>query len=419
MPHPSTQAVSSMTIKLAIKKLEVDLTDHCNLRCNGCDHASNILPPKFHDVERILGDLTRVAQFVRFDELLVAGGEPLLHPGLIDLLEGIRRLDPSFHIVLITNGLLLHRAPERLWELIDGLWISVYPGVKRQENVSSSLAELAAKHNVWVWQKETATFVQTLLDRENTHKEWVDFIYKSCMRAHVLDCHLVREGRYYKCTPSAFMAERLQLRGCSVENQKEDGVAIHDNPHLGEDLARLLQSHTPLKACTWCLGSIGRQMEHRQMTRDEAETCREPFGEPPGEVIDAVHPLLRDDIQKALQKPRKFINAGAFLVRCYALVRGSKGFRQWEALRILNKGKVFQVPTFRLETSSAPDSAAERRALAAKGVMSDEMILSALRFALRHGAFLLKLSEMFPGMLAPRAKKRRGRRRGFFRWIKR
>ena len=46
-----------------------------------------------------------------------------------------------------------------------------------------------------------------------------------------------------------------------------DGIPIHGNPHLGAEIEARVKSKEPLKACTYCLGSSGPMIPHRQMNR--------------------------------------------------------------------------------------------------------------------------------------------------------
>jgi len=110
--------------------IEFNLTEHCNLRCAHCDHASSILPKEFADVESFTRDIEVLSAVLHAGEFKFAGGEPLLHPQLLDFLRAAKKIKIADRLVLLTNGVLLHKAPDELWSLIDGMWISIYPGIK-------------------------------------------------------------------------------------------------------------------------------------------------------------------------------------------------------------------------------------------------------------------------------------------------
>ena len=115
--------------KLRRFSVEYNLTEHCNLSCYLCDHASPLLPKKFAVVEEFVRDLEALSQVFHSTQLRIVGGEPTLHPELLRFLSEARRIGIADNIVLLTNGVQLHRMPVELWGLINDLWISVYPGV--------------------------------------------------------------------------------------------------------------------------------------------------------------------------------------------------------------------------------------------------------------------------------------------------
>ena len=118
--------------KIHRRSVEYNLTEHCNLRCRGCGHASPLLPEKFASLAAFRADLEALAEAFHSDELRIVGGEPLLHPQLLDFLREARRINVADRIVLYTNGVLLYKASVELWQLVDEIYLSVYPGVRRR-----------------------------------------------------------------------------------------------------------------------------------------------------------------------------------------------------------------------------------------------------------------------------------------------
>src|SRR5204863_5734831 len=79
-------------------------------------------------------------------------------------------------------------------------------------------------------------------------------------------CNTVHDGRFYKCAPAPFMGARLALQGIDFDN-RQDGIALHDNPTLAKDIARYLNASAPLAACSYCLGTSGPLVPHHQLDR--------------------------------------------------------------------------------------------------------------------------------------------------------
>lgn len=247
--------------------IEFNLTEHCNLSCTHCDQASPLLPMKFADLDSFTRDMEVLSTVLQAGELKLAGGEPLQHPQLLDFLRVAKDVGIANRLVIITNGVLLHKAPEELWDLIDGMWISIYPGVKFRFEWDW-IQQMADEHQVWIWRKETPEFSERLLVEEIQNEEFVKMVFQNCELAHLESCHTIHEGRYYMCAPSVYMEPRLALRGNDFKNREADGVAIHDNPNLYEDLDNLIRrQEEPLEACRFCLGSWARNTANVQLTR--------------------------------------------------------------------------------------------------------------------------------------------------------
>ncbi len=100
--------------------LRISLTDRCNLRCPYCMPKEVFGPDyvflkksqwlRFEELDQL------VAAFVRLGvrKLRLTGGEPLLRPGLVKYIEGLRRFPEIEDVALTTNAL-------RLAEKVDEL----------------------------------------------------------------------------------------------------------------------------------------------------------------------------------------------------------------------------------------------------------------------------------------------------------
>lgn len=98
----------------------LNIVDHCNLRCKGCDHFACIAEPYVVPYETIHSDLKRMAELFHGDYIMkiaVMGGEPLLHPELTGILRDVRENFPHTTIRLTTNGLLLLKQGEEFWRV--------------------------------------------------------------------------------------------------------------------------------------------------------------------------------------------------------------------------------------------------------------------------------------------------------------
>ena len=256
--------------KLWRPAIEFNLTEHCNLRCEHCDHASPMMPTSFADFASFSRDIEVLSAVLHAGELKFLGGEPVLHPGLLDFLRQAKVAGIANRLIVVTNGVLLHKAPEELWELIDGLWISIYPGIKLRFEWEW-LQSIIDKYQIFVWRKETPDFAERSLISPLGNDSLVQMVYDNCDLAHLFSCNTIHDGRYYLCSPSVWSERRLGMHGISFTNLAEDSVSIHDCGDLWASLSELITKKDPLKACRFCLGSWARRVPNRQLTRKGLE----------------------------------------------------------------------------------------------------------------------------------------------------
>ena len=92
--------------------LRVSLTDRCNLRCSYCMPEEGLawLPKQTvltdDEVVRLVGV---AVQQLGVTEIRFTGGEPLLRPGLVDIVSRAAQLHPRPQLSLTTNGIGLAR----------------------------------------------------------------------------------------------------------------------------------------------------------------------------------------------------------------------------------------------------------------------------------------------------------------------
>lgn len=95
-------------------KINLHVLESCNFKCRQCFSkfgTEKLLPVK--DWEKIVDNCIAGADVTEFN---IAGGEPMLYPGLVELVQYIR--DKGVKVSLITNG-----------SLMDEEWIKNYAGM--------------------------------------------------------------------------------------------------------------------------------------------------------------------------------------------------------------------------------------------------------------------------------------------------
>jgi len=136
------------------RSLRLSVTDRCNLRCRYCMPAEGMhwLPR-----EELLSDdeivrLVRLFAARGMSEIRITGGEPLVRPGLPDLISRITAVDGVREIAMTSNGVLLAEAIDdlvaaglrRVNVSIDSLDPDRFARITRRRDLDRALAGLAA-----------------------------------------------------------------------------------------------------------------------------------------------------------------------------------------------------------------------------------------------------------------------------------
>ncbi|HVF20137.1 MAG TPA: GTP 3',8-cyclase MoaA [Mycobacteriales bacterium] len=138
----------------AATDLRVSLTDRCTLRCTYCMPAEGMAwTPR----EELLTDdelvrLVGIATDLGVREVRLTGGEPLLRPGVADLVRRLRATAPDLSLSLTTNGLaladlavpLFDAGLERVNVSLDTLRPERFRALTRREGLDRVLAGLVA-----------------------------------------------------------------------------------------------------------------------------------------------------------------------------------------------------------------------------------------------------------------------------------
>lgn len=117
--------------------LFIILTTKCNLNCYGCDMFCSIDQPNifYIDINQLQQNLLILKkQQISLKNIILTGGEPLLHQDLIKICKLIRDIFLDLPIEIFTNGLLINRFNNQelqdLNQLQIGFSISLYPDPK-------------------------------------------------------------------------------------------------------------------------------------------------------------------------------------------------------------------------------------------------------------------------------------------------
>jgi cyclic pyranopterin phosphate synthase len=251
--------------KIETETCELNVAHHCNLTCRACAHFSPALKQHYIDPDQILRDLSLLSKHYAPEHVRLLGGEPLLHPRLLDVINAVRGSGISSLVRVVTNGVLLWRMESNFWEAVDEVHVSVYPGREMTDEQLAHCEQQARRHHVDLKLLYFDRFRESYSELGTEDRALTERIYKTCEVAHYWRCHNVSDGYFYRCPQSVFLPRLLKKDDLSV--QEVDGLRIVDSPSFGEELLAYLESERPLKSCKYCLGSVGKLFDHEMVSR--------------------------------------------------------------------------------------------------------------------------------------------------------
>ncbi|MCX4240438.1 radical SAM protein [Paraliomyxa miuraensis] len=267
--------------RIHTRSLEAHVVDHCNLTCAECCSLSPLLPSRFTSPQDLARDLELAARVLAPRVFKLVGGEPLLHPELLELLRVVRRSGIAPRVSLTTNGLLLTRMPDACWEELDAMTISRYPRPSLSDAAVRAIEDKAQRFGVRLnWKQQDRFVTMSVPGRRDDEGETARIHARCWIRER---CHLVYEGRFYTCTRPMHLGRWLG----PAHDLRDDGVELHDS--TPRTLLAYLHRELPLQACAHCAGGDAPMVPHRLLSREELTVLRrrpphlpDAEGTPPG-----------------------------------------------------------------------------------------------------------------------------------------
>lgn len=87
------------------KKVHITMTNNCNMRCPHCFVSAGMVEKQELNVEKILTVIGEIEKINGPTDIVVSGGEPLVHPGILQLLKGLK----GHNVSLFSNGALINK----------------------------------------------------------------------------------------------------------------------------------------------------------------------------------------------------------------------------------------------------------------------------------------------------------------------
>lgn len=241
--------------------LEFNLVRHCNYSCRGCNHFSPLAKTWFMEPEELERDLAVLSKVQRWAFACCQGGEPSLHPRLIDFLEIVHRSGIADKTGMLTNGSLLDRLPDEFWKTAGRIGLelrcSVYP--KLPPHIIPYATAKAAEFGVDFRPGNVNAFKPVFTkNADGGQKIWKGCPWRRCWTLH--------RGYLYFCPLSAFIPDEFSEMFAEKPDPHIDGYPVATLTR--EILDAMLVREPALKSCEVCTGAVlGEWIPWQEMSR--------------------------------------------------------------------------------------------------------------------------------------------------------
>jgi len=245
---------------------EINAVRHCTNACVACNHASTkYTEPYFMEPEVLKRDLDVMKNHLRTKLLFCQGGEPLLHPKIVELMGLCYDAGIAKQCGVLTNGKLLKRMKDDFWEMLTTrkmeLRMSCYPDL--DPSIVPFALEMGQKWGFFVRPQDIGAF-KPVFKSVPDGRTYFGCPWNRCLTIH--------EGFFYLCPLSTFWPEQFMRRS---EKWKDisatvDGLAIEGM--TDERLDAFLKRRHPLESCKICSGATGDAiLWHQNHSKEEWE----------------------------------------------------------------------------------------------------------------------------------------------------
>jgi MoaA/NifB/PqqE/SkfB family radical SAM enzyme len=250
--HSINKSSNKRLKKRKTLNLSVHLVDHCNLNCIGCDNFSCIADEKYHSVLSLENDFKRIYELADgcIEAISLLGGEPLLHPELIAILNIAGNYFSQSNLRLVTNGILLSKQENIFWETCKNNNIKVMITKYPIDLPFKEIEKKAKMHGtILEYYGNTGTKLKQMhkmpLNLEGTEDKQKSF--KLCYKSNT--CIMLDEGKIYTCATIPYIKYFNKQFGTNLEVSTEDYVDIYDVKNIDEVFDFLCK---PMPFCRYC-----------------------------------------------------------------------------------------------------------------------------------------------------------------------
>ena len=265
--------LNTITPSKKLSNLIIPIIGYCNLNCKYCTSFSPLVTKEKVSSKEIERDLLRIKdQGFLPREISFEGGEPLLHPQILEFIEDARDVFPPTTIVILTNGTLLKNFEESFFEKLVSLNCEIIIDDYFEKSDFSYFKEVADRINLSYeihpcFSKEGYFFNLNLSPptrRYSFEENFRSFI--SCEKAN--KCITLLNHKLYTCGLAAYI---FRLNEYFHMNYPDRGIDIYE--HDGDKIAQFLAR--PRTLCGYCNFPEETNQNYKPSAREKEEWIKE------------------------------------------------------------------------------------------------------------------------------------------------
>jgi hypothetical protein len=239
---------------------EINLADHCNISCQMCDHYSQLSEEKTVNLDSFERDIKRMAKIFnnKIACISLLGGEPTLHPNLIECCKIARREFPKAQIIILTNGLLLldlENSPQgNLWQACKDYRIHITVTILPIKFDYKALVQKAKEYGI-VLAMSSNIHANELTEIIKISDKHTFDLSGEAGKGYFLTCayfnkfNVLKDGRYYMCPVAAHIDIFNKYFSQNLELTQADSLDIYKVENW-EEFAEFAANYVPF--CRYC-----------------------------------------------------------------------------------------------------------------------------------------------------------------------
>lgn len=247
-----------------LSNLILEITTCCNLNCKGCTAYSPLSSDtpaarNAYSAEAVLRDLECLkSKGIKIREISVEGGEPFLHPNLMNILKNIRKVYSNTVLIIQTNGLLLNTLKDENYRVFQETECQIIVNNYFKNLNLSIFLEKAQIYGIEYtinscYSEDGYFFIMSRKEVDHFPPTKQDLLkqFSRCEKAH--DCATLANGEIFPCSQACHLPVLNKYFNLDVP---ETHYNIYEMS--GDEIAKCVA-----RPCPTCVGCWGMYFDYQ------------------------------------------------------------------------------------------------------------------------------------------------------------